>query len=149
MNKKILNWNANSIKRRKNELQDFLQTEEINIVLITETHLRNSYRFNILNYKSYRNDREKKTEGGVAILTKRNIYHHPLPNPQHNENIVATGTKITAHNTQQMEIYATYIPPNRLLDEKRINQIINNNENSTQLLGGDLDAKNTTWKCKK
>ncbi len=36
---RILSWNANGLLLRRNELRQFLHTENIDIALISETHL--------------------------------------------------------------------------------------------------------------
>ncbi len=50
---RILMWNANGLLYRKAELTNFLQTEDIDIALILETHLNSRLNAEIRNYRLY------------------------------------------------------------------------------------------------
>jgi exonuclease III len=66
-NLRILEWNANSVYKKKAELEIFLQTNSIDIAAICETKLLPKYKFNIPGYKAYRSDRNQ-FRGGVMLL---------------------------------------------------------------------------------
>lgn len=74
----IVTWNANGLYDRKYEFEEFLHRYEIDIALISETHLHGERSVNIKNYY-YRKDRPNGAYGGVAIYIKNNIPHHVGP----------------------------------------------------------------------
>lgn len=64
----IASWIAQSIRNIQIELETFLYEHEIDIILLQETILKPTDKFRILNYNTYRNDRETGPGGGTAIL---------------------------------------------------------------------------------
>lgn len=74
-NIKILNWNANGLKRQENEFRFFLSNWAIDIACVTETHLHSNLKFNVPGYETYRKDRAaEKASGGVALIIKKAFY---------------------------------------------------------------------------
>lgn len=71
---RICYWNADGIKDKIPELQNFLIDKQIDIMLLQETKLNPNNKLRILNYEVYRRDRVTH-RGGVAIISKRNIQH--------------------------------------------------------------------------
>lgn len=59
---KILRWNANGIQLHKNEIELLLVTQNINILLVSETHLINNSKIFFKNYSCYQANH--KTHGG-------------------------------------------------------------------------------------
>lgn len=90
----IANWTANGLMHNKNELRAYLLTQNIDIAITTETHLRPSDRFKIPNYYTYRKDRKDRQGGGVALFIKKNIKHNPIPNTPENSEIESTGLQL-------------------------------------------------------
>jgi exonuclease III len=91
---KILNWNANGILVRKEELLDLLETESFDIALINETHLREKNTLKLANLKVYRTDRPGDTShGGTAVIVRATITHEEIPLPKL-MNLEATGVKV-------------------------------------------------------
>ena len=78
---KILHWNAQSITNisTAKQLELFLLEEQIDIVSLNETFLKDQNKFHLNGYKIYRNDRLDAAKGGVAIAIKNSIKHAPLP----------------------------------------------------------------------
>lgn len=142
---KILNFNANGVKNQKEEIKTFLQLQNIDIAIITETHLRASDKFKIANYVTHRKDRKDRQGGGVAILIKKNIKHYPYPNTEENHNMETTGIQID-NEKLKMKIYAIYCPPKADIDEKELDHIMKGT--IPTLCAGDLNSKNKEWKCK-
>ncbi|KAK9703786.1 hypothetical protein QE152_g29073 [Popillia japonica] len=58
---KIATWNCNGKRGRKDELSIFLQEEEVEIMLLQETRLRQRDALRMTSYQTFRKDR---TEGG-------------------------------------------------------------------------------------
>lgn len=68
---KILHWNANGLIQNSNELKVFLKINQIDIALISETHLTNKSIARIPNYQIYRTDQpDNRSHGGTAVYTQ-------------------------------------------------------------------------------
>jgi len=50
---RIALWNANGVSRHKLELSQFMNDNEIDVMLLAETHLTNKYNFKIREYMFY------------------------------------------------------------------------------------------------
>ena len=70
---RVMQWNAEGVRRKKTELQNFLKERNIDVCCIQETHLNSSHRFSIRGYESYRQDRENRPKGGVITLVRNTI----------------------------------------------------------------------------
>lgn len=71
-NIKIITWNANGILHKKNELEELLYRERIDICLVTETKLNYKKNISFINYNCYREDRiADNAGGGVLILVNK------------------------------------------------------------------------------
>lgn len=142
---KLINWNANGIKRQENEFIYFIKSNQIKIAAITETHLSPGERLNIPGYKMYRNDRISQTaSGGVAILISNSIKHgqvHTTSSP----NLETVGIKIFVNNTEII-IIAAYKPPNKTFPCYVYKEIFN--RYPRLILMGDLNSKHTAWGCR-
>lgn len=78
---KILLWNANGLLSRKVELELLLTNTNVDVILLTETHLHARHYFHIQGYKTYRADHPNTIgHGGAAILIKNTIPHHGYSN---------------------------------------------------------------------
>ena len=78
-NIKIISWNARGIRNKKDELFHLLENRDVDICLICETWLTNTFSIKHQNFYCYRYDRQQGRGGGVAILVKKNIRHQLLP----------------------------------------------------------------------
>ena len=61
------------MRNKKPELQEFLRKNKIDIMCIQETHLKDTQRFFIRGYESFRQDRPKKVKGGILTFVKTSI----------------------------------------------------------------------------
>lgn len=76
-NLKIVFWNANGLAQHALEVQSFLKLNQIDILLISETHFTKKNHLSIPHYKFYQAMHPDGTaHGGSAILIKNNIQHH-------------------------------------------------------------------------
>ena len=66
-------WNAEGVRNKKPELQNFLKTKKIDIICIQETHLTDAHRFHVRGYELYRLDRAHRHKGGLITLVRNNI----------------------------------------------------------------------------
>ena len=69
----IVHWNAEGVRQKKLELQQFLKVQKIDVCCIQETHLNNTHRFSIRGYEIHRVDRADRPKGGVLTLVKTSI----------------------------------------------------------------------------
>ena len=64
-------WNANGLASKSQELKTFLNNENIDIMLISETHFTNKSYLKIYNHNTYfTNHPDGKAQGGTAIIIK-------------------------------------------------------------------------------
>jgi len=72
----ILLWNANGISNNTNELQIALKENNVDIALITESHLTSNSKFKIYGYDCLQaNHPEDSAHAGAALLISSKIPH--------------------------------------------------------------------------
>ena len=69
----ILQWNAEGVQRKKLDLAERMQKENIDIACVQETHLTDNHRFQVRGYETKRFDREGRHKGGVLFLVRNSI----------------------------------------------------------------------------
>lgn len=140
----IAAWNADNIKLKKHELQQFLSENKIDIMLISETWLRAGDKLNYANYTTYREDRKDGPGGGVAILIKRTLTHD-LITANNLETLEAIGIQIKIDTKTQLRIFSAYHPPAKQFHHTDYRKLLV--QNIPTIIMGDLNAKNTQWGC--
>jgi exonuclease III len=76
---RIAQWNANGLQNHQEEIKTFLKINNIDILLISETHFTDKNYFNVPSYKIYQtNYPDGKAHGGTAIIIKESIDHFVL-----------------------------------------------------------------------
>lgn len=138
---KIMHWNANSIQNKTEELVHFLQEHDIDVALISETHLKPCNKFKVQNYSVYRTDRMRGPGGGTAILVKKLTQHYALPQME-TEQTETTGIQLST-TEGNINIHAIYIPPGNDLPENDLQEIFRTD--TPTVAAGDYNAKNTEW----
>ncbi len=140
---KIAQWNANGIANHKKELELFLKTNEIDIMLISETHLTTKNKFRIFGYSCHANNHpDDKPCGGTAIIVKNRLRHHSLPNSQ-TRSFQYTAIQLT-ESKPGITIIATYCPPKYTLKQEHFTKMFNSFGNRF-LMAGDFNAKSPQW----
>ena len=66
-------WNAEGLRKKKPELQEFLQRERVDIICIQEAHLRDAHHFTLGGYELFRHDRADRHKGGIVTLIRNTI----------------------------------------------------------------------------
>lgn len=148
----IIYWNAQSIKNKILETSQFLYDNNIDIILLSETWLKQHHNTSIKNYKFYRKDRcgsQQSVGGGVAIAVKNGISHSPLPNIP-TKVIEAIGIEISSNN-RLVRLVSVYFP-GTVLSESKFNEFKNDIKLLTSckqnyIIAGDLNAKHRFWNC--
>ena len=70
---RIVHWNAEGVRQKKLELQQFLKEQEIDVCCIQGTRLNSTHRFSLRGYVLHRVDRADRPKGGVHSLVKSSI----------------------------------------------------------------------------
>ena len=136
-------WNANGLGQHAQELKIFVQTHNIDVLLISEAHLTHRSHITISNYTIYSTIHPEETAlGGTAVIIRNNIKHYETAAYRH-DNIQAT-SMVLEDNTGDLTISAVYCPPrhnNEYDDYERFFTTLGNRF----IAGGDYNAKNTIW----
>lgn len=135
------NFNAEGVMKRKIELCDFLTRHKVDILFLTETHLRTTQNFRIRNMVGYRTDRRGRRGGGTAIFLRDTIPHSVEALPQLNT-LEATAVTINTHYGN-ITLVAGYIRPRDPMDENDMILIFDTFDKI--ILSGDLNAKYFAW----
>ena len=106
----IVIWNANGLSKHSLENQSFLFSNNVDILLVSETHFTSRSNFWITNYKIYSTYHpDESAHGGTAILIKSSLSHLEMPKYQTNEN-QATSIQVDDH-CGKVIFSALYSPP--------------------------------------
>ena len=138
---KILEWNANGIRRESVEFTYILQTHNIDIALISETKIPNDVIWRIPNYDIYRTEGPQRGQGGTAVIIKNSINHSPT-NINGLIDIQLTAIDIYTDN-RQITIGSVYVSPSKELTKTDLDTLTRHNNEF--IFGGDFNAKNTEW----
>lgn len=141
MNKtlRICTWNANGVRNKLGELIHFLSREKIDIMLITETKLKESESLKLRNYTTLQKCRHNAA-GGVAILVKQNIPYQSIALNQR-ISIEYIGIKLL----NNVSIVVVYNNPRNNFKSKDLKYLLD--VSNKVLLIGDLNARHYTWNC--
>ena len=136
----VLQWNANGLLAKQNELKQHVAKNEYDVICIQETFLKPDKVFDISGYESIRKDRET-AKGGLLILLRHGIKYITLPNPQNIEaQIVEISTMIG-----KLKIINVYVAPNAGIDIAKYQPLFT--QPNTIILG-DMNAKSSLWNAR-
>ena len=139
-------WNANGAKHKYIEISNFLHEHDIDVFVMTETHLSPDTRLNFANYNTFRTDRIHHRGGGSLILTKRAIDASLISTDrEHGYETTTVRIKLTKYGA--VNITSMYSPPDNRLDRSDLERLFPSNQKT--LLAGDLNAKNIAWGCRR
>jgi exonuclease III len=146
---KIIHWNCNSIRNKIYEFENFINTENIDIILLNETKINDlnaNLLFNkLINYKYIHKQRNGKNgAGGVAIILKKNINFEQL-NIFDNLHLELLAINIKMNN-ESITLISYYNPPSEKISDKLIE--IMKSHKLNYLLCGDLNAKSKSLGCR-
>lgn len=140
---KILSWNANGLIRRKLELQAILDIKNIDVCLISETHLTKQSLIKFRGYKIYHTIHPNNSaRGGSAVIIKENMEHHEEAKYQ-TEQIQSTAVRIST-KLGPIIVAAIYSPPRYSLKKEHYIHFFNQ-LGQRFIVGGDYNAKNKSW----
>lgn len=140
---KIVTWNANGILQHLPELQSFLVSENIDICLVSETHLTKQSYINIPNFVCYHSPHPAdKARGGTAVIVKNSIPHFEECKIE-SQIMQVTTISIRAKN-REFKVAAIYCPPRCSPTSEDYCNLFQKLGNYF-IIGGDYNAKHTYW----
>lgn len=140
---RIVTWNANGLLQHIPELEIFLNTQNIDICLISESHFTKLSHARIRGYKFYRaNHPAEKARGGSAIFIKENIKHYEELMIE-KEIMQVTSINVQLKN-RNINISAIYCPPRHNLKKEHYEELFKS-LGPHFIIGGDFNAKNIYW----
>lgn len=140
---RVATWNANGLSNHLQEVESFLQSNSIDIFLISETHFTKKSYFKIKGYDLIiANHPNERAHGGSAILIKSSIKYEP--DEQYiKESIQAAIIKIKCNN-QTVCVSAIYLPPRHNITCDDFTNFFKK-LGPRFIVGGDLNAKHPWW----
>lgn len=140
---KICMWNANGVHKHQSEIGNYLSAEDIDIMLLSETHLTNKYNFYIPGFTFYKtNHPDGKAHGGTGILIKSRIRHFALEEYSKNY-LQATSLSVVFHGSN-ITLSAIYCPPRFSITSAQFSDFFAT-LGEKFLAAGDYNAKHTYW----
>ena len=112
----LMHWNAEGVRNKKQDLQQFLKTHSIDICCIQETHLTENHRFTMRGYESFRLDRAGGFKGGVLTLVKNTIPAAEV-HRSNDDSSELLGIKVFTKD-KAMTFFNFYSPPSKPLHLK-------------------------------
>jgi hypothetical protein len=133
-------WNADGVRGRKLELEQFLSEHGVDICLRNETHLVSERALKFANYVCHRTDRPTPG-GGKAILVHKGIdqYAVPVSGLQYLE---ATAIHLVLA-TRLVKLVSAYLAPTRPMIESDLTECLSGG--IPVLMAGDLNAEHKDW----
>lgn len=138
-------FNANSINRKKTEVNEFIEKHKIDVVFATETHLRTTQTFKLRNMACHRNDRQNRRGGGTAIFLRKNLIYNPEETPPLTSLEATIVTIETSYG--KTALVAAYLRPKAILDEQDFLTIFDSYDRV--LFCGDINAKHASWNSRR
>lgn len=143
LNLRIALWNANGITNHTREIEIFLQTNYIDILLVSETHMTSRSFFKINSYDFlHTNHPDDKAHAGSGILIKSTIKYEKLNGFQENY-LQATCIKLKC-NDGDLIVSSIYFPPRHTVHCKNYEDFFNT-LGVRFIVGGDFNAKHPWW----
>ena len=140
---RIVLWTANGLARHANEIRTYLRLQEIDIMLISETHFTKKSSVRIPHCSTYDTQHPDGTaRGGTAITVKNNIHHH-LHGNFNSEYLQATSVAIDDW-TGQLTVAAIYCPPKHVIKADQFLKFYKTLGHRF-IAGGDYNAKHSHW----
>lgn len=136
-------WNANGINQHKSELSNFLLKEDIDVMLVSETHLTNRYNFYIPGFSFHKtNHPDGKAHGGTGILIRNRMSHYALDEFSKNY-LQATSIHLKCM-VGELTLSSIYCPPRFSMTKENFEEFFNT-LGDRFLACGDYNAKHTYW----
>jgi len=140
---KIAVWNANGLQQHARELKMFVNEQNIDIMMVSETHFTDKNYLKVPKYKIYHtNHPDDKAHGGTAIIIRDDIKHFEKEKFR-KDYLQATSITIEeAHGP--LTISAIYCPPKHNNKAEQFQEFFSTLGNRF-IAGGDYNAKHLMW----
>jgi hypothetical protein len=139
----IVLWNANGLARHTDEIKTYLRIQNVDVMLISETHLTTKSFIRIPNYSIYDTQHPDGTaHGGTVIIIKSTIKHH-LHSHYNREYLQATSVTIEDW-VAPLTLAAVYCPPKHVIKANQFPSFYSA-LGPRFLAGGDYNAKHSQW----
>ncbi|KAL0271857.1 UNVERIFIED_CONTAM: hypothetical protein PYX00_008819 [Menopon gallinae] len=143
---RIALWNANGLAQRKLEVETFLTSDNIDVLLISETHFTSTSFFRISRYSFYDTQHsDGAAHGGSAILIRSSLRHHPQASYS-TDSIQATTIQIS-DASGPLNLTALYCPPKHRISSSTFLTFFRS-LGSRFIAGGDFNSKHPWWGCR-
>uniref|UniRef100_A0A2A4JQF8 Reverse transcriptase domain-containing protein n=1 Tax=Heliothis virescens TaxID=7102 RepID=A0A2A4JQF8_HELVI len=127
-------------------LTALLKDKDIDVALISETHLGPADRTRFPGYVIYRRDETSAHQAryrGLAVLVRRRVVHQELPTP-HQDSIYTLGVQLHVAG-EDVGLYACYKPPATRLNLAELRALLPPHAPGPVLIAGDLNCKHPAW----
>ena len=135
---RLAHWNAEGVRQKKTELQNFLKQNSIDVCTIQETHLTQNHRFYVRGYETYRQDRESRSKGGVVTLVRNTIPSIEIQRSRASDTeFLGVELILPDHHLQVFNIYS---PPDKSIALHLIQPTTEN-----WIIMGDFNSHSPSW----
>lgn len=142
-NLKIVTWNANGILAKVPTFEVLLNSQDIDICLLTETHLTNNNYLVLRNYTVYNAICPGNTaRGGSSLLVKKTIDHFELAKVENTE-IQMCSIQLNSLK-QKINVGVVYCSPTCRIRKDTFKSLLVE-LGDRFILGGDFNAKHLDW----
>lgn len=132
-------WNANGLLNHRLELEQFLHTNKIDILLVSETHFTNRSYLTYKDYNIYHTRHpDGNAHGGTAVIIRKNIKHHEMEK-YGTEHLQATTISVADMNGP-ITVSSVYCPPKHKISKDLFETYLNT-LGTRFIVGGDFNAK--------
>jgi hypothetical protein len=134
-------WNAKDPIQHRDELKMFIYTNDIDVILISETHFTEKSCIRIPQYTHYHiNQPTGSARGGTAIILKSSIQHHLL-NP-YNQAFLHSTSVAVKDTTVLLTITAVCHSPQNTIHQDQLEEYYYTLVHRF-IAGGEYNAKHT------
>lgn len=147
---KILSWNAQGIRNKKNGFFQFMLDNNIDIACVQETKLNHDLRFNHPAFRIFRLDNEQGNIscGGVAIVISQSLECDLLP-PIETNLIQCIGVNITIVGSGNIRIMCAYLTGTTTNHDYKVyrEDLYKISQIGQVIVLGDLNSRHKHWNC--
>ena len=140
-NVSIIQWNAQGVRSKKDELSEMINLHNANIIAIQETKLWNNSNFSLPHYNTVRRDGHynEGPHGGVAIFI-----HTSIPFNEIDVNTPIQAIAVRVHLQREITICNLYSSGAHIINQQVLSNLYNQLPQPC-LIVGDFNAHNQLW----
>lgn len=144
----LIYLNCNSLNNKRYEIETLLRQHNVDILLLTETFLKEKHVWHVPGYDVLRQDApENQHGGGIAIVVKKNIQYKERYIPCTNSFPCSMGVRVVLKCGNTVDVVSVYVPNSVTnIQQRDMAQLLRLNDRV--ILAGDFNAQNQFWNCK-